>query len=70
MKYTNLALWIEYFEFLKSIKLLDFAADIGFDTSCNSNEMSQMHEFCPSNSVSTIFYGNNYCNIYLTATEP
>ena len=40
-------------------KLWNFAAGMDFDTTCILNKMSQMYGFCPSNSVPTIFYGNN-----------
>ena len=53
-----------------STKFWDFAVGMDFDTSYILNEMSQMHDFCPSNSVPTIFYGNNHFAIYLIATKP
>ena len=37
----------------------NFAAGMDFDTSYILNEMSQMHDLCPSNCVPPIFYGNN-----------
>ena len=50
--------------------ILRFCCNYGFWHLIHCKQNVPDTWLCPSNSVPTIFYGNNHFNIYLTATEP